>query len=75
MNVDSTSKKEDLSADDLFCRVAISKSSSLLLDSLRPIIYCSTVRLALQQASGYQMQIFPNETNGKYQQALSNCSW
>lgn len=39
----------------------------------RAIIYCSVARLALQQASGYLMQMFPNESDGKYQQALSNC--
>lgn len=62
--------------DDLSCcSLAISKSSSDLSDSRRPIIYCSMAQLALQQASGYLMQMFPNKTNGKYQQALSNCSW
>lgn len=39
----------------------------------RAIIYCSAARLALQQASGYLMQMFPNESDGKYQQALRNC--
>lgn len=72
--VDNTTCQKEV--DDLLCHsLAISKSSSMLLDSLRPIIYCSTARLALQQASGYLMQMFPNETNGKYQQALSNCCW
>lgn len=65
------SRKEP--ADLSYCSLAISKFSDLLLDSLRPIICCSMDRLALQQASGYLMQMFPNETNGKYQQALSNC--
>lgn len=37
------------------------------------IIYCSVARLALQQSSGYLMQMFPNESDGKYQQALRNC--
>lgn len=61
-------------ADLSCCTPAISKSSVDLSDSRRAIIYYSMAQLALQQAPGYLMQMFPNEMNGKYQQALSNCS-
>lgn len=61
-------------ADLSCCTPAISKSSVDLSDSRRAIIYYSMAQLALQRASGYLMQMFPNEMNGKYQQALSNCS-
>lgn len=65
----------ELTTDLSHCRPAISRSSGDLSDSRRPIIYCSMAQLALQQTSGYPMQMLPNETDGKYQQALSNCGW